>query len=465
MENTGYSWSKSLSTRRSIPLVCRQWHDVGLRFLYEHIVLHEASQVYQLVTLLQYLHSKGQERLDWIRGVELVAGPMTAEQAYDFWTYTLSLLEILSRDKLRFLAIDPLEYPNARTRRKAAYAIRHALCHFDTSLEVFHFSISHESLRFSDIMDTRAPEQEGMPHFPNLHTLSTTKARWHLPDPSMEQIIAPFRMLRGQVPQLRTISFEWAQPPAEIFQFLRAVPQLESAYIGSKYSNHLIALEFDKFLNLTPCLKHLTIRIQHGSHIRRHLPPSICHPNIEEIVFLMNFPTSYKSIAQLETVFEKIKREQLTGLRRVVLYGPFHQGCVDAAVVLPSHVITSWHSAIEICAKHDVQLINSRGYPMHIWATRHGIKVNGIGLSRRREAPEQEDETEQGSENESEAESTGQSEDEEEWYETDNESYFNGSSTEEEISNDSEDASYRYVHQADVDLVEFESGSGVGLEV
>ncbi|KAG8815371.1 hypothetical protein FRC19_001081 [Serendipita sp. 401] len=112
IENGGDScreWTLSSATRRSIPLICRHWHTVGLEFLYERIVIQDPDQLRLLCDTLDSLEShRLYHTLRWIQGVELAIGPILGDTTLFLYRIHEFFLTRLPQDQITLLGIELL---------------------------------------------------------------------------------------------------------------------------------------------------------------------------------------------------------------------------------------------------------------------------------------------------------------------------------------------------------------------
>lgn len=359
---------------------------------------------------------------------------------------------------------------DAAARMSAESTAKFAFLYFKNSVEVLHlpFVGHHLEWDFFAQVDIMARETDSLspPYFPRLHTLSTTIGRWDVWMTGRHQE-HPLRVLRGHTPTLRSLSFDWSPENDGIVSFLCANPQLERICVGDGVRSHFLAHHLDLFLQSVPRLKHLTINTSDRTLLASVTNPNhVSHSALEEIVILMNYAVSYKMINSLSAIFEKVKNGKLPGLRRIILYGPFFEGCLDGALIFPAQHLSLWKGAIEACASQGVEFVNTQEDPIHLWNTRHAISSEVQHSTNMSEESFQSDaqeisEVSSNQEVTSDEESTTE---ESQWYEEEMSDYNPRTSDEDIISNDSEDTPYRYVSQPDLAYIDSSSDSDASSE-
>lgn len=421
---------------------------MGTEFLYQHLVLSGPYQIVQLINSLESLREERRESyLSWIRGLELTLGPVTKRGAIKYWREARNLAGLLPFNSLRIFGMDALEYVGSEAVISAEATAMFAFQYFKNSLEILHLPIVTHSLDWRDV-GSLTPA-----YFPRLHTISTTSGRWDLRPPRRAQG-TPLRALEGHLPALRSLSLDLTADVDDIIRFLGTTPQLERVHVRDMGTSCLISTTLDAFLYVVPQLKELTITTSDRS-IHSHLtnPNYLLHRQLEEITLLMNYAVSYKIINALWGMFEKVKSGNLPGLRKITLYGPFLDGCLDGALVFPVQHFKLWKDAIELCAQRGVELVNTHGELIHLWDIRHGINIDTCSESRSSEsqvnvegedAPNDTDVT-------NDEEASSDSEENDQWYEEEDTSgYSCNTPDDDKISNDSGDGAYRYVSQPDL---------------
>jgi hypothetical protein len=111
-------WSRSSTTRRSIPLVCRHWYKIGIEFLYEHVVLFHISQIQALqqVLISKAVQPLQQDRIKFIRNIELIPFIYLSAQSETFAAAAQDVLTLVPPQQLELFAIhlqrviDPADY-------------------------------------------------------------------------------------------------------------------------------------------------------------------------------------------------------------------------------------------------------------------------------------------------------------------------------------------------------------------
>ena len=441
VEDPYIPWVISLETRRSIPLVCRQWHAVGLEYLYQHIVIFNLPQLEILSRVIDYTWKDPEmraERLGWIRGLEFVALRVEIGEN-NFTSFACTLIRNLPQRRLRVFGFeDGACCAGTSTNTKI---VAEALAAAAGSLEILHMpctiaskdtdSSIYDALYSIFYLDAR--DHTGLS---KLHTISFTSGRWESCHGSWrnsnQRVMISF--LAHNIPSIRTVYLNWLREEEVSgvhLPFLRAALQLQTIHliVGG---TPLLQQDLDDFLDAVPQLQRLVITPHGGFNYARELTRDVVtHKSLEEIVLILDLSSGPKSILFATPIVSKLRSGHLPELKRVIVHGAFLEGCVDLRGVLAKRHADCWKDAIETCAKQKVDLVDQHGNPIHIWSMRHGIKfVSG--------------ETDSESENPS---SEGG------WWENSNSSGFMGyeSGDDDTISNDSEDSPYRYVSQPDLD--------------
>jgi hypothetical protein len=436
-------WVISSQTRRNIPLVCRQWHDVGLEYLYQHIVIFTQWQLTDLLYILDYFYRDSElraKRLGWIRGLEFILPRDDIESTKRI----CGLIWRLPPGRLRLFGFEDAVCHSEKSW-KLMEIVADALHKAQGSLEVLHLPCIRAeedkggSIYYASKSGDFSLSATGFTGFSKLRTLSLTSGRWEpcygVRRSDQDRELLSF--LTHNPHSISTIYLNWmcgAQLSRKYLDFLRSALHLQTVHIITDRRTLLVE-DFDGFLEAVPHIRRLVITpSETGSDRGREPPPDVVsHGSLEEIVLVMNLSSGYKSISLIYPIFSKIQSGHLPKLKQVIVRGPYPEGCIDGRLVLSQKHSQHWKDAIQTCAEHEVDLVDEEGNAIHLWSDRHGIRIES----------EEED---------TEGESEVSSSEEGEWWELSG-SGFSGSSVESDdaISNDSEDSPYRYVSQPDLD--------------
>jgi hypothetical protein len=437
-------WVISSQARRSIPLVCRQWYDVGLEYLYQHIVIFSQSQLAYLLSILDSIHREPrQKRLGWVRGLEFIL-PRDDESS----SRICGLIRNIPPERLRLFGFEDAVCHSELSWRPMEI-VADALHKGQGSLEVLHLPCIRAvgSKGDSPCYPSKSGDfrlsTTGFMGLSKLRTLSLTSGRWEAYSCSLrnDQETVIFSFLTHNPHSIDTLYLNWmyaAELSRKHLDFLRSARHLQTIHIVIDPALREEGL--DRFLEAVPHLRRLVLTPSDRKRpyfLRGPPPDVISHGALEEIILVMDLSSSYKTISMISPIFCKVQSGHLPGLKRVVIRGPYPDGCIDSRLVLSQKHSECWKDAIRACADREVDLVDDEGNAIHLWSARHGIRI------------------ECGEEN---TESDVSSSEDGEWWELSASEVDEGSvASNSVISNDSEDGPYRYVSQPDLD---YDSSSG-----
>jgi F-box-like len=434
-------WVISSQTRRNIPLVCRQWHLVGLEYLYEHIVLFTPSQLFKLLNVFNIPHHNAElheKYIRWIRGLELIILRHDLNEENEFTLGACDLIYKLSRGRLRVFGFEDGQY-YWRNSRNTLEIMRAGIIVSQKSSEALFFPLrdrnSHlveDGASISEL-DNRAGDAgtstEESIGFSKLETLSLIRGGWYDAARSEEDL----SFFASHIRSIRTIYLnwtQWTQEPAYL-NLLRTAVHLETIHVING-KGHFPEMELDRFLEAVPRLRRLIVTLIYSHHnlSRPLMDNAVVHTRLEEITLIMNSAWGYKNIYVLLPIFSKIQNGHLPGLTRVVVCGPYPNGCLD----IGTHDVyyeRCWKFAIKTCEEHEVDLVDEEGNAIHLWS-----RWRGVRFERAKDATDSD---------------TASSEDGE-WWEMSASEYNESVLTNEDLtSEESGNSTYRYVSQPDLD--------------
>lgn len=482
IEDPYIPWVISSQARRSIPLVCRQWYNAGLQYLYEHIVIFNRDQVYYLFDNLS------QEQLNWIRGLEFILLRDQISIEHELAAKARMLIRRLPQGRLRVFGF---EHGQCSTDRNAMEIVTDGIEASEGSLESLHMpclrehteapppsppprtqpkprprpdkppadkpvvhvplhppvqaaeeEIPHdtqtdldfeipEDIGYDSESEPPPSEPAGFTGFSKLQTLSLTSGRWEPCGGSQRATQDMISVLADTVHSIHTVYLNWLRGShaGNYIVFLSTALNLHTIHVIIGRTPLLIE-DLDVFLQAVPQVRRLVITPsdKSGGHIKLLARDDISHQSLEEIVLKMQQSFAYKTILILNPIFCKIKSGHLSKLRRVVVRGPYPEGCIDDQIILPARYAECWDAAITACAEQEVDFVNEDGDAIHLWNDRHRIAF---------------EETDTDSDD-----SIGSR-----WWETGPLGNDKSSIADEDdaISNDSDDSPYRYVTIPDLD--------------
>ncbi|KAG8828931.1 hypothetical protein FRC17_007313 [Serendipita sp. 399] len=247
---------------------------------------------------------------------------------------------------------------------------------------------------------------------------------------------------------------------------LSSAPLLEEVFIGQSGSQRFMDGGFISLLHAVPCLKRLTVvtTTEEMGSLSSPFEDTLVHDYLEMFTIIMDDTDNAKVIRIFSQLFSKIRHRQLPAMRKVVVQSPlFEEGCLDARLILPKEFTDHWVGAIESCADANVQFVNHKGDPIHLWHDRHDIKWRDA-LIESPKLPRAEEETNQvirdGDEEEAmECGSDESMDSDSEWYPVADTGWKYHSESDERISDDSEDEAYRYRFQPDLEPIDLDEDS------
>jgi hypothetical protein len=456
-------WEISSITRRSIPLVCRQWHANGLQFLYHHIKLETYSQAQKLRHTLDSISQEERvARLSWIRGLELLLGPSPAHLIDSYWELASELILDIPVGNLKTFSIESLHESDFSKCVDALHRVRE-------HVEVLQLGYSEYCINFTDLLRLFSPNETVMEqatvNFPKLRTLFFNTEKRRAPEVSTSDILS---LLKNNLHQLQSVALSW---PREISSVQRCLGLLARArhittlYISSSTFGDLLYRDFEELLTALPNLKHLTFGILFlpDSRLPQEFMPGILHSKLEIITISLEAPATYETIRVWGPLLAKIRQDELPHLSTIFIKGPYLSGCIDSSWTVARHLRERWSAAIKLCDEKGVRLLTLENEPIYLWNERHAIDKK-LAFRRRKRRQRSQDEKSrdedqaEGHEDDSESEDLiTDTSDDSQWYrlETDDGSFNSDSNN--EIDDDSEDEPYRYVAQADIELVDSDS--------
>jgi hypothetical protein len=439
-------------------LVCREWHANGLQFLYQHISLTNFEQIKALHRTLDSLTRKNRaQRLSWIQGLELLSGPTPEHQIRDYWLLGGDLILEIPPGNLKFFAIESFYTKAPSLNSKVLKRLRE-------SVEVLQLRCDHWSRNFEwkfleKLLSTVDPQIEGWAIFPHLR---------HFRYAGDSSTLA---LLRDSIQSLQSVATSWPPydlPAQKSLNLLSMAKTLTNVFITTSEPALLFCRDFEALLTTLASLKHLTVST--STHHRREEPATfaqgIVHTALEDVTILLEYMFNYKVIHNLDPLFTKIKSRELPNLAKIVIGGPYIQGCLDSGLVFGPPYRKKWSQAIKVCERRRIKLVTPDNDLIHLWEERHGIKKEGhtgdAGHENERSNPTSIHEEDADIENDEESEDDSiNTSDDSRWYrlDEDNGATPRTSSNPSSIWGDSEDGPYRYMAQPDIELVDSESES------
>jgi hypothetical protein len=433
-------WVISAQARRSIPLVCRQWHVVGLEHLYQHIVIFTPLQ---LVSVLEVIACFARDpnmrsrRLSWVRSLEFIMLGGNINAANEFTRKACALIRILPQGRLRLFGFEDGTCHD-QLSRNCMEIIVEALHKGKGCLEALHLPCIEAEEDKNGYMYYASDSQDfilngtGLKGVSKLHTISLTSGVW-------EQCRGAWRSKRQEETiafltqnhhSIHTIYLDWTygKESRRYLGCFRKAVHLQTIHVIIDQTP-LLAQDLDEFLEAVPRLRRLVLTLPKSwSYPHALNRDTVSHESLNEIILKLDpfFPAMGTTIS----IFSKVQSGHLPGLKRIIVHGSYPEGCLDSKDLMSTDVKRHWKDAIEACGEHDVDLVDERGNAIDLWDARHGIRF----------ASENED-------TESDISSI------EEGYREMTDSGFSGSSvaSDDIISDDSEDGPYRYVSQPDLD--------------
>lgn len=456
--------STSLSTRHSIPLVCRSWNLAGTSFLYERLVLQRIDQIERLEQIFEKAETAGcgLEYRSWVRGLELVPGPEMHGQG-DFFQLALQLLERQRFPQVTIFGIDSNIQPMERQELVLSVA-KTAIQVFGSQLEYLHLPATDNSWKWG----TMFSDSQGTPvldiSLPSLHTLSMTSGKWV----GTRSVAGQYFDALATSPHrssLRTLSVEWFRRDKEtFFKFLRTTPRLHTLHFG-KSSFWESVCELPAILELLPGLRQLYFEyappISRERIVLDHPQPQI-HFSLSKIIIQAGGTTCLNFITTTNVIFAMIQKGWFPRLEVIELQLRDSRSCLDLGENFNEADRKAWRNAIATCATAGIRLVAPNGDPIHLWADKHGVKRNPLVEKKQEQPPNKMDSVdyakdESGPEEDSE-ESEDEDEDEDEIYTHSEDNSSRDSGFTGPISDDSEDAAYKWWDQPDI-VVESDSES------
>jgi hypothetical protein len=451
-------------TRRSIPLVCHQWHANGLQFLYQHINLVNFEQIRALHRTLDSLVQKDRvQRISWIQGLELLLGPTPQPQIREYWHLAGDLIVEMPPSNLKVLAIDSIYKEAPSFSWKALKRVRE-------SVEVLQLGYGYSGYTFDserfleNLASPPNPEVDDWATFPHLRefvfTVENGPARITT-TPSMLVCV------RNSFQSLQNMALCWptrdisAQQCLSLFDMAK---NLTNIYIRTPEPNLLFYSNLEALFTALKSLKHFTVAVS-IDYSRDDAPVfahSFVHTALEDITLVLEFPSSYKAINNLDPLFIKVRSRELPNLAKIVIRGPYTHGCLDSGLIMPPSYRKKWSQAIKICDRKGIKLVTPGDDLIHLWEERHGLKKEGnTGESDQEsessKAPSIQDEGPDRENDEEGEDASTNTSDDSQWYRLEDDSGTPETSSDHEIWNDSDDEPYRYVARPDIELVNSES--------
>ncbi|KIM33595.1 hypothetical protein M408DRAFT_157485 [Serendipita vermifera MAFF 305830] len=436
-DSIDHQWKISSLARRSIPAVCRKWHKIGLKFLYQHIVLSQTSQITRLFGVLANLSSLSQEQcMEWVHSLEFIIKDGRDErQTVTFADAATRLLLRLPASKLRKFGLNCGECCRQSSliiTNIAEKAIRKA----GTGLEVLHLPC----LQASPQGDWSSTDWARLS---TLQTLSLTGGVWGS-CLTIGYVMTDANALMAVGTAMTSIctlfincnEIQWYYEGL-FLQFLESAVHLETMHIIVHRETPLIGRALDRFLSKVPRLKRLFITP--SSRLRMFSVPQagvgrVIQVSLEEITVDMSdlglhgFP----AIRILEPLVRSIMSRRFPNLLRIIIKGNHQDGCLDAYQVCLQEDVDLWEKLINWCSEEGIAVNDQEGHAIHLWHRRHAIRCDDVTGS------------------------NGLGTEDDEWQERSESSDFSGSHTETDddgISDDSEDSPYRYVRRPDLEWV------------
>jgi hypothetical protein len=191
----------------------------------------------------------------------------------------------------------------------------------------------------------------------------------------------------------------------------------------------------EEFPRLRCLLIHVGVIFPSVFRAKIEIEIQLVHPLLEEITIYLETRTRYELGDFIPNLIHQIKSIDLPKLQPITIHGNFPDGCLDAHRIFNCEEYRYWRRGLYRCALQGVAVINPEGRSIDLWRYRHGPKLEGGGES-----------DSSGSEGE-------------EWFERgDTDSFLYASETTNDlISDDSDDVRYRYVYRPDIEQVNSDS--------
>jgi hypothetical protein len=452
VEDPYVPWVISSQARRSIPLVCRQWHVVGLEHLYQHIVIFTPLQLVSVLDVTARFAREPNprlERLGWVRGLEFIILRGNIDTANEFTRKACALIRRLPQGRLRLFGFEDGTC-HEQLSRNCTEIIADALHKAEGCLEVLHLPCvqaeEDQNGRLYYASDSRdfTLNGTGVTGVSKLHTISFTSG-------SLEECMGVRRSERQEemiffltqnLHSIRTVYLSW--PSHRHLGCLRSAIHLQTIHMVIVRKT-ILAEDLDEFLEVVPQLRRLILTLS-DTEINFRDPPAsnrdtVSHESLKEMILKLN-PFS-PNVCKTRPIFSKVQRGHLPELERVIIHGLYPEGCLDGKDSMSTGVIQYWKDAIEACGEQGVDLVDEGGNAIHLWDTRHSIRFGS--------------ETEDTESNVSSLEGG---------YREMSGLGFSGSSvaSDDIISDDSEDGPYRYVSQPDLDYDDDSEHSNDGTD-
>jgi hypothetical protein len=359
------AWDESLLTRRSIPLVCRQWASVGRQFLYTRLIFYRTRQLDRIMRTFK----EKVDYLEWCRDVELlqIQGEFGVDNEVDFYGSALFLLQSLPR--LRSLVINPLYETKCPSILRIVEAVQ-------PKLQTLHLSSTvHGVWEFIFQVRTGTEGAHVNPYnnnWNNLQILSTLDQHWWNPKSSKDRFFGEITGLR--LPAHRILCMDWPDlQNGSIFSFLRQHPFLTEVYLGG-VSNEFSTFmpHFDGFVSALPKLRVLSIGMPAYMETTTTEGTQI-HGSLETIIIRDISWFGRTDIRGLQPIFQKLQLGQLPSCKVIEMQGDFVDGCIDANIFIGPMTLFSWRDAIRVCKERHVSLVNETGQELFLWTDRHRV--------------------------------------------------------------------------------------------
>jgi hypothetical protein len=393
--------------------------------------------------------------VSWIQGLGLLLGPTPEHLIREYWLLAGDLILEIPSGNLKVFTIDSIH-------RNAPSLNSKVLKRVHESVEVLQLRHDHSRHSFDEekflekLASTGDPEADDWAIFPHLHKFV------YAGNPSKLVCV------RNSFRNLQSAAINWPSsdmPFQQYLSLLSTAKNLTDVFIMTSEPNLLFYSNFEALLKALTSLKHLTVTI---SLIPDRQDPgtfvhNFVHTALEDIVILLEHPSSYKAIHCLEPLFTRFQSKEFPNLTRIVIRGPYVHGCLDSELIFPPPYHKKWMRAIKICHRRRIRLVTPEDDLIHLWEERHGIKKEGNpdDSDQERESSNppsiSEEDVDTGSDEEKEEDSINTSDDSQ-WYRHED-SGFDPETTDSSIWDDSDDEPYRYIARPDIELVDSESES------
>jgi len=232
-------WKVSSRTRRSIPLVCRQWHRAGLEYLYKHIVLSRPPQIKALKTALQCFSEDPErcERKWWIRGIEFVMWSLEVSRVREVSEMALQLIDLIPEGRITAFGLEDGECDRHQAMKLIEKVVAAGLEKSRGCLETLHVPCIREETGSTGMLavvsesSAVVDKTSNYTGFSCLRNLSLTSGWWEYCGGVQRLDHRIIRFLTRNPHSLRSLSINLEntkERTGKLLEFLAACTRLES---------------------------------------------------------------------------------------------------------------------------------------------------------------------------------------------------------------------------------------------